>query len=60
MNPQKGEAYPQGQGRIDQLEDRLVCNQEAGGSNPPASTILKNQHCVAHVDDFMQTKVQGN
>ena len=50
MNPQKGEAYPQGQGRIDQLEDRLVCNQEAGGSNPPASTILKNCFCLTSFD----------
>ena len=26
-------------GRLDQLEDRLSGTQEAGGSNPPASTI---------------------
>jgi hypothetical protein len=39
VNPQKGEAYPRGQGRLAQLEERLVCNQAAGGSNPPASTI---------------------
>ena len=25
-------------GRLDQLEDRLSGTQEAGGSNPPAST----------------------
>ena len=29
------------QGRLDQLEDRLVCNQKAGGSNPPASTTYR-------------------
>lgn len=28
------------QGRLAQLEERLVCNQKAGGSNPPASTTL--------------------
>ena len=27
-------------GRLDQLEDRLSGTQEAGGSNPPASTIF--------------------
>jgi hypothetical protein len=27
-------------GRLDQLEDRLSGTQEAGGSNPPASTII--------------------
>ena len=27
------------EGRLDQLEDRLSGTQEAGGSNPPASTI---------------------
>ncbi len=27
-------------GRLDQLEDRLSGTQEAGGSNPPASTKL--------------------
>ena len=27
-------------GRLDQLEDRLSGTQEAGGSNPPASTLL--------------------
>ena len=28
-------------GRLDQLEDRLSGTQEAGGSNPPASTIIQ-------------------
>ena len=28
-------------GRLDQLEDRLSGTQEAGGSNPPASTTLR-------------------
>ena len=28
-------------GRLDQLEDRLSGTQEAGGSNPPASTTLE-------------------
>ena len=27
-------------GRLDQLEDRLSGTQEAGGSNPPASTSI--------------------
>ena len=27
-------------GRLDQLEDRLSGTQEAGGSNPPASTSM--------------------
>ena len=27
-------------GRLDQLEDRLSGTQEAGGSNPPASTTI--------------------
>ena len=27
-------------GRLAQLEERLVCNQKAGGSNPPVSTII--------------------
>ena len=31
-------------GRLDQLEDRLVCNQKAGGSNPPASTISRSEN----------------
>ena len=36
----KGSGTPLGlQGRLAQLEERLVCNQKAGGSNPPASTI---------------------
>ena len=36
----KGSGSPLGlQGRLAQLEERLVCNQKAGGSNPPASTI---------------------
>ena len=30
-------------GRLDQLEDRLSGTQEAGGSNPPASTLTLNQ-----------------
>ena len=30
---------PQLRGRLAQLEERLVCNQKAGGSNPPASTL---------------------
>lgn len=35
----KGSGSPLGlQGRLAQLEERLVCNQKAGGSNPPAST----------------------
>ena len=38
----KREGSPQGlQGRLAQLEERLVCNQKAGGSNPPASTPLR-------------------
>ena len=36
----KGSGSPLGlQGRLAQLEERLVCNQKAGGSNPPASTL---------------------
>ena len=36
----KGRGPPLGlQGRLAQLEERLVCNQKAGGSNPPASTL---------------------
>ena len=31
-------SYGRLQGRLAQLEERLVCNQKAGGSNPPAST----------------------
>ena len=35
----KGRGLPLGtQGRLAQWEERLVCNQKAGGSNPPAST----------------------
>ena len=38
----KGSGSPLGlQGRLAQLEERLVCNQKAGGSNPPASTPLR-------------------
>ncbi len=32
-------------GRLDQLEDRLSGTQEAGGSNPPASTL---ECCCRH------------
>ena len=36
----KGRGSPlASQGRLAQLEERLVCNQKAGGSNPPASTL---------------------
>ena len=32
-------------GRLDQLEDRLSGTQEAGGSNPPASTSCHSSQC---------------
>ena len=32
-------AHLDANGRLDQLEDRLSGTQEAGGSNPPASTL---------------------
>ena len=34
-------AHLDANGRLDQLEDRLSGTQEAGGSNPPASTIYR-------------------
>ena len=37
-NIQKEETLRQTRGRLAQLEERLVCNQKAGGSNPPVST----------------------
>ncbi len=37
-NQQRGVACRVACGRLAQLEERLVCNQKAGGSNPPAST----------------------
>ena len=40
MKHSKGSVHTDGcKGRLAQLEERLVCNQKAGGSNPPASTI---------------------
>ena len=40
MKHSKGSVRTDGyEGRLAQLEERLVCNQKAGGSNPPASTI---------------------
>ena len=42
MKHSKGSVHTDGcKGRLAQLEERLVCNQKAGGSNPPASTILR-------------------
>ena len=37
-------------GRLDQLEDRLSGTQEAGGSNPPASTLTPIAKSVATWD----------
>ena len=34
-------AHLDANGRLDQLEDRLSGTQEAGGSNPPASTTYR-------------------
>ena len=40
MKHSKGSVHTDGcKGRLAQLEERLVCNQKAGGSNPPASTL---------------------
>ena len=40
MKHSKGRVHTEGyEGRLAQLEERLVCNQKAGGSNPPVSTI---------------------
>ena len=40
MKHSKGSVRTDGyEGRLAQLEERLVCNQKAGGSNPPASTL---------------------
>ena len=42
MKHSKGSVRTDGyEGRLAQLEERLVCNQKAGGSNPPASTPLR-------------------
>ena len=42
MKHSKGSVRTDGyEGRLAQLEERLVCNQKAGGSNPPASTTLR-------------------
>ena len=42
MKHSKGSVRTDGyEGRLAQLEERLVCNQKAGGSNPPASTTLE-------------------
>ena len=39
-------------GRLDQLEDRLSGTQEAGGSNPPASTSIDaDEASVSRIDD---------
>ena len=39
-------------GRLDQLEDRLSGTQEAGGSNPPASTSIDAvEALVSRIDD---------
>jgi hypothetical protein len=45
----KREGSPHGlQGRLAQLEERLVCNQKAGGSNPPASTGFQGIESYFH------------
>ena len=39
-NIQKVETPGMFEGAVAQLEERLVCNQKAGGSNPPVSTRI--------------------
>ena len=47
MKHSKGRVHTEGyEGRLAQLEERLVCNQKAGGSNPPVSTTLGGLNIV--------------